>query len=156
MAELAEVLLRNAHSMSRGDRELIAAYTSALNHCGFCVNTHREVSARQHPDGRELVEKVLADVDSAPISEKLRSLIKIAGAVARSGGDVTEQMVTNARNAGATDTEIHDTVLIAAAFCMFNRYCDGLAALTPDDPAAYPPMAEMIINEGYRMCAVGH
>ncbi|RVX39772.1 putative peroxidase-related enzyme [Nonomuraea polychroma] len=156
LAELAETLLRNPHSMSRADRELIATYVSALNESKFCYSTHREVSGAQYDEGRLLVDKVMNDPDSAPIPEKLKKLLKIAGAVQRSGNAVTEELVTDARNAGATDVEIHDTVLIAAAFCMFNRYCDGLGAYTPEDPEAYVGMAEMILNGGYRMCVTGH
>jgi uncharacterized peroxidase-related enzyme len=154
LSQLAEVLLRDAHSLSRSDRELIATYVSALNDCRFCLYTHGEVSAQQSPEGHTLVDKVVADLDSAPIAPKLKALLKIAGAAQESGKAVTQQMVDSARTAGATDTEIHDTVLISAAFCMYNRYCDGLAALTPEDPAAYVPMATMIIREGYSSCAV--
>ena len=64
--------------------------------------------------------------------------------------------MADARAEGADDTEIHDTVLIAAAFGMYNRYCDGLAAVVPENPASYVPMAAMIIREGYSQCAVGH
>ncbi|MFI6510329.1 carboxymuconolactone decarboxylase family protein [Streptosporangium sp. NPDC050855] len=156
LAELAEVLLRNPHSLSRGDREMIAAYVSALNDCYFCSSAHTEISAAQQSGGRALVDKVIDDADSAPISPKLKALLVIAGATQRGGHEVTEAMVDTARQAGATDTEIHDTVLISAAFCMFNRYCDGLAAVVPQDPAAYVGMAQMIINDGYRMCATGH
>ncbi|MGW5155990.1 carboxymuconolactone decarboxylase family protein [Nonomuraea wenchangensis] len=156
LGELAETLLRNPHSMSRGDRELIAAYVSAQNDCRFCSSAHAEISAAQISGGRALVDKVLDDLDSAPIPLKLKTLIVIAGAVTKGGHEVTDAMVDAARQAGATDTEIHDTVLIAAAFAMFNRYCDGLAAIVPDDPAAYVGMAQMIINDGYRMCATGH
>ncbi|GAA2079464.1 carboxymuconolactone decarboxylase family protein [Actinomadura alba] len=153
LSQLAEVLLRDAHSLSRADRELIAAHVSALNDCKFCLYTHSEVSAQQHPEGRATVDKILADPASAPISPKLKALLKISEAASESGHAVTKEMVASARTAGATDTEIHDTVLIAAAFCMYNRYCDGLAAVVPEDPAAYVPMAAMIIREGYSSCA---
>jgi uncharacterized peroxidase-related enzyme len=155
LSSLAEVLLRSANTLSPADRELIAAHVSALNECRFCTYTHSEVSAQQHPEGRILVDKVMADPDSAPISPKLRALLAIATAVQSSGRNVTEEMVASARGEGATDTEIHDAVLIAAAFCMFNRYCDGLAAVVPENPAAYVPMAQMIIKNGYSTCATG-
>jgi uncharacterized peroxidase-related enzyme len=153
LSSLAEVLLRTADTLSPAERELIAAHVSALNECRFCTYTHTEVSAQQHPEGRALVDKVMADPDSAPISPKLRALLSIATAVQGSGRDVTEELVASARGEGASDTEIHDTVLIAAAFCMFNRYCDGLAAVVPDNPAAYVPMAQQIIKNGYSTCA---
>jgi uncharacterized peroxidase-related enzyme len=156
LSQLAEVLLRGPHSLTSAERELIAARVSGLNECKFCFYTHSEVSAQQHPDGRALVDKVLADYESAPISPKLKALLRIADAANVSGKSVTTELVEGARNAGADDTEIHDTVLIAAAFGMYNRYCDGLAAVVPDDPASYVPMAAMIIREGYSQCATGH
>jgi uncharacterized peroxidase-related enzyme len=156
LSQLAEVLLRDDHSLTRAERELIAARVSDLNECQFCLYTHSEMSAQQHPEGRTVVDKALADPGSAPISPKLRALLTIAEAVQESGRSVTQEMVDTARGAGADDTEIHDTVLIAAAFCMYNRYCDGLGAVVPTDPAAYIPMAAMIIREGYSDCATGH
>ncbi|HEU5160896.1 MAG TPA: carboxymuconolactone decarboxylase family protein [Streptosporangiaceae bacterium] len=156
LSQLAEVLLRDAHSLSRAERELIAARVSELNDCKFCSYTHSEMSAQQHPEGRALVDKAMADPASAPISPKLKALLTIAEAVRESGRSVTQEMVDAAREAGADDTEIHDTVLISAAFCMYNRYCDGLAAVVPEDPAAYVPMAAMIIRDGYSSCATGH
>ncbi|MEO7044410.1 MAG: carboxymuconolactone decarboxylase family protein, partial [Ferruginibacter sp.] len=59
------------------------------------------------------------------------------------------EQVELAKNLGATDKDIHDTVLIAAAFCMFNRYVDGLAANTPTDLSTYPLRAKQIVERGY-------
>ncbi len=97
----------------------------------------------------ELVEQVRADLDSAPVSPKLRSLLRIAGAVQVSGRNVTPELISAARAAGATDLELHDTVLIAAAFCMYNRYVDGLGTLAPTDPGQYDYAAERITQFGY-------
>ncbi|MEO3856530.1 peroxidase-related enzyme [Acrocarpospora sp. B8E8] len=149
MSALAEVLLRGENSLPRGDRELIAAYVSALNDCRFCYNSHAAFAAAQLPEGMDLVEQVRADLGGAPISAKLRALLMIAGAVQESGRKVAEEHIAAARDAGASDVEIHDAVLIAAAFCMYNRYVDGLAALTPDDPADYAVMAQFIVAAGY-------
>jgi uncharacterized peroxidase-related enzyme len=147
--ELAEVLLRGDHTLSRGERELIAAHVSTLNDCRFCASSHAAFAAAQLPDAMATVERVRADLDSAPVSAKLKALLRIAGAVARSGLAVTADAVAGARLAGATDLEIHDTVLIAAAFCMYNRYVDGLATTTPADEAAYASMAGRIVTGGY-------
>jgi len=62
---------------------------------------------------------------------------------------VTSETVKNARAAGASDEDIHDTVLIAAAFCMLNRYVDGLGAITPSDDAAYDAMGIQMAAHGY-------
>ncbi|GII76161.1 carboxymuconolactone decarboxylase [Sphaerisporangium rufum] len=146
---LAEVLLRGDSTLSRGERELIAAYVSSLNRCTFCYSSHAAFAAAQLTEGMDLVEQVRDDLDAAPVSEKTRALLRIAGAVQRGGREVGAADVAAAREAGATDVEIHDTVLIAAAFCMYNRYVDGLATLAPDDPAAYAEHAKFIVEHGY-------
>lgn len=149
LSALAETLLRGPGPLERGERELIAAYVSELNDCRFCASSHGACAAAQLPGGMTLVEQVHADPDQAPISDRLRALLAIAAAVQRGGKEVGEEHVKAARDAGATDVEIHDTVLIAAAFCMYNRYVDGLATSLPADEDAYRQMAERIVAHGY-------
>jgi uncharacterized peroxidase-related enzyme len=149
--ELAEVLLRGRHSLTPGERELIAAYVSGRNECKFCSASHSAFAAAQLDAGMAIVDKVHADVDSAPISAKLRALLHIAGAVQVGGRNVTTEMVEHARAEGASDVEIHDTVLIAAAFCMYNRYVDGLGTFAPDGPDGYATSAQRIIEFGYQI-----
>jgi uncharacterized peroxidase-related enzyme len=148
--ELADVLLRSEpHPLTPGERELIAAYVSGLNDCTFCCDSHSAFAAAQLPTGMILVDEVRANVDDAPVSAKLRALLHIAAAVRDSGRTVTPELVASARDEGATDLEIHDTVLIAAAFCMFNRYVDGLGTLVPDDPSRYAEAARRVVEHGY-------
>jgi uncharacterized peroxidase-related enzyme len=149
LSELCEVLLRGPSTLTRGERELIAAYVSALNDCQYCTASHSACAAAQLPAGMAVVEQVRADPGTAPISAKLRTLLTIAAAVQHSGRAVTGQHVAQARAAGATDVEIHDAVLIAATFCMFNRYVDGLATSAPDDPAVYDAGAQRLVTQGY-------
>ncbi len=146
---LAEALLRAPNSLPAGERELIAAYVSGLNECRFCRDSHSAFAAAQLDEGMTLVRQVRADLDTAPVSEKLRALLRIAGAVQESGRKVTAELVERARAHGATDVEIHDTVLIAAAFCMFNRYVDGLGTLAPDNTDGYAESARRIVERGY-------
>lgn len=150
IGELAEVLLRADNSLSRGERELIGAYVSRLNECVYCATSHSATAAAQLPGGTSQVDLTLADLATAPISGKLRALLEIAGLVQVSGRMVTADAVAKARAEGATDVEIHDTVLIAAAFCMFNRYVDGLGTSVPEDPAEYAKSAQFLVQYGYR------
>jgi hypothetical protein len=62
---------------------------------------------------------------------------------------VTSEDVDRARAHGATDLEIHDTVLIAAFFGLCNRYVDGLATWTPQDPDFYRQRAAIVATQGY-------
>jgi uncharacterized peroxidase-related enzyme len=147
--DLAEVLLRASNSLPAGERELIAAYVSGLNECQFCCGSHSAFAAAQLDEGMPLVDQVRANVDTAPISAKLRALLKIAATVREDGRKVTPELVDAARAEGATDVEIHDTVLITAAFCMFNRYVDGLGTLVPEGPEAYAAATKRIVEQGY-------
>jgi len=149
LCQLAEVLLRDDNSLSRGERELIAAYVSSLNDCFFCETSHSTFAALQLDGGMAVVDDVKRDPGEAPVSDKLRALLAIAAKVQAGGKSVTSEDVAAARDQGASDTEIHDTVLIAAAFCMFNRYVDGLATWAPTDPEAYEEMGRRVVGRGY-------
>jgi uncharacterized peroxidase-related enzyme len=151
LMDLAEVLLRGDSPLTRGERELIAAYVSEQNDCEFCAASHGACAAVLMPEGTPLVDQVRKDPSKAPIDDRLRALLVIAGAVAQGGWAVKDEQIEAARAAGAGDRDIHDTVLVAAAFCMYNRYVDGLATLTPHDPAAYAMMAERLVNQGYAL-----
>jgi uncharacterized peroxidase-related enzyme len=149
LSGLAEVLLRGPSTLGRGERELIAAYVSRLNECEFCASSHSAFAAAQLPEGLPLVSQVCADLEQAPVSAKIKALLRVAAKVQQGGKAVTAADVAAARDAGASDVEIHDAVLIAAAFCMYNRYVDGLATIAPDDPAGYQAAAELIVAHGY-------
>lgn len=146
---LARVLLRGESPLTEAERELIAAYVSSRNECKFCTDSHAAAARYLYKEDKKVVDFVLDNYDSAPISPKLKTLLNIAGKVQQSGKAVNQSDVEAARNAGATDRDIHDTVLIAATFSMFNRYVDGLASFTPTDPAAYEEMGKRLGEKGY-------
>jgi uncharacterized peroxidase-related enzyme len=148
MRELAHILLHEPSSLTPGERELIAAHVSARNQCHFCYASHAAV-ASAHLGDASVVEKVKADFLSAPVSPKLKALLAIAGKVQQDGKLVTASDVQTARKHGATDLEIHDTVLIAAAFSMYNRYVDGLGTWQPDNPEMYAQAGEQLAKAGY-------
>jgi uncharacterized peroxidase-related enzyme len=149
LGALADALLHAPGTLPPGERELIAAYVSALNDCTFCHTSHAAIAACQLTGGDTLVDAAVRDPENAPISEKLKALLALARRVQQGGRSVGSDDIARARRAGATDIEIHDTVLIAAAFCMFNRYVDGLATLTPTDPQAYDEMGQRLARHGY-------
>lgn len=149
LLELAEVLLRGPNSLTPAEREMIAAHVSHRNDCTFCQLSH-SAAAAAHLDGNyDLVEQIKLNPETADISGKLKALLDIAGKVQLGGKQVNDADVERAREEGASDKEIHDTVLIAAAFCMYNRYVDGLATWQPVEPNAYSEMGRQLANEGY-------
>lgn len=147
--ELAEVLLRGPNTLSRGERELIAAIVSSRNECAYCCSIHGAAAAQQLEGGEDLVESAIRNLAGAALSSKMKALLTIAGRVQSGGKNVAEEDIAEARESGATDLEIHDAVLIAAAFCMFNRYVDGLATFTPSDPQFYRERGALIVEKGY-------
>jgi uncharacterized peroxidase-related enzyme len=149
LSALAEVLLRRSRGLSPGERELIATHVSTLNRCTFCASSHGATARHLLGEQAPLVDAVQADYRSAPVTPKLHALLAIGARVQQGGQHVTADDVQAARAHGATDADIHDTVLIAAAFCMFNRYVDGLATWAPEDPAAYARMGAVLATEGY-------
>jgi len=149
MRELAEILLRGPSSLTSGEREMIATLVSDRNDCHFCQASHRAAAAHHLGGDYAIVDAVKRDFQTAPVSAKLKTLMAIAAKVQESGKQVTASDIERARSAGATDIEIHDAVLIAAAFSMFNRYVDGLATFTPRDDAAYDEMGQRMAHEGY-------
>jgi uncharacterized peroxidase-related enzyme len=148
--ELAEILLRDDNNtLSRGERELIGTYVSSLNDCFFCQNVHGALAGHYLECDINAIDAVKKDYQSANISNKLKSLLSIAASVQKGGKNVTAYQIEKARSEGATDKEIHDTVLIAAAFCMYNRYVDGLATWAPQDRQFYVNRAPQRAEEGY-------
>lgn len=148
--ELAEILLHSEdNSLTRGEREMIGAYVSSLNDCFFCQHVHGAMAQHYFQCDTQLIDDIKKDFQSARVSEKLKTLLSIAGSVQKGGKYVRAEQIDKAKQQGATDKEIHDTVLIAAAFCMFNRYVDGLNTWAPQDRQLYIDRAPMRAKDGY-------
>jgi uncharacterized peroxidase-related enzyme len=152
LAELAQVLLTGPNSLTPAEREMIATYVSSQNDCFYCQSCHGSTAA-QHLGGKdadyEFIAEMKRNFEGTSLSPKMKSLLNIAGKVQQGGKNVTASDVGRARSEGATDKEIHDTVLIAAAFCMFNRYVDGLATWQPSDPEIYREIGQQTSQQGY-------
>lgn len=146
--ELTQILLRGESTLTEGERELIATVVSHGNECAFCTAAHT-AAADLLLDGASIAEKVKSGSDSVPVSAKMKALLTIARAVQKNGKLVTPEMIDEAKGEGATDRELHDTVLIAALFSLYNRYVDGLASVTPADPAFYNRLALILKDKGY-------
>jgi uncharacterized peroxidase-related enzyme len=148
--DLAQVLLRGPSPLSEAERELIAAYVSYRNNCMFCMSSHAAAARCLYGEEKSIVDDVLKDMEKSNVSDKMKALLHIAGKVQILGKEVTPEDIAAARTLGADDREIHDTVLIAASFSMFNRYVDGLASFTPTDPAIYEEMGKRMAK-GYTL-----
>lgn len=146
--DLTQILLRGESTLSQAERELIATVVSAGNQCKFCTAAH--TAAADILLGENTTsEMVKNDLANAPVSDKMKVLLEIAKMVQVSGRNVTPALIERAKNLGASDLEIHDTILIAALFCLYNKYVDGLASISPNDPSFYQTLGNKIVNQGY-------
>ncbi len=152
---LTQFLLRGPNTLTEGERELIATIVSYRNECKFCTTAHT-AAADLLLGETETTSKIKKDISAAPLSNKMKALLKIAAQVQQSGKSVTIESVNEAKGAGATDIEIHDTVLIAALFCLYNRYVDGLATAMPEKPEYFDTLAERLVNHGYTRLPQGY
>ncbi len=156
LCKLTQLLLRGESTLTEAERELIAAHVSSLNECVFCSSAHTAATCLL-PGGRETgIEPMQTDLESLDISDKMKNLLQIASLVQKNGNQVTQHAIDVARESGATDLEIHDTVLIASLFCLYNRYVDGLATSKPSDPEFYTILGKRITTRGYFMPADGY
>lgn len=155
LRELTQVLLRGPSTLSEGERELIATIVSHRNKCKYCATSHTAAADVLLGD-HETSEKVKQDIETAPVSEKMKALLTIASQVQEGGKSVTQKAIDRAKEASATELEIHDTVLIASLFCLYNRYVDGLATVAPTDPDFYKQLGERLKNNGYRRLPQGY
>jgi uncharacterized peroxidase-related enzyme len=146
---LANAVLVGDASLTRGERELIAAYTSSGNECNFCRDSHAAAARHLLTDNPNVVDEVIRDAKTIAVNDKMQALLVISGKVRKDGRLVTERDVQRARNAGADDRAIHDTVLITAMFCMFNRYVDGLGTALPEDRSMFEVIGARIAEHGY-------
>lgn len=151
LSDLAEVLLRGPSTLTSGEREIIAASVSWWNECEYCHNSHGAAAAFHLGKDLDMIFDIRQGLARTPVTDKLRALLKIAHKVQQGGRFVTGEDVEAAREQGATDREIHDTVLIAAAFCMFNRYVDGLGTWHSEDVEDYRESGKRLAEKGYRI-----
>jgi uncharacterized peroxidase-related enzyme len=147
LGDLAEVLLRRPSSLSIGERELIAAFVSKLNHTEFCYGSHGE--AARHFMDPFIVDSFLEDEDSEVLTKRLSTLMVVATDVQALDRKHLPEAIQLAKRYGASDQDIHDTVAIAAAFCMYNRYVDGLG--TVFKKGDLEKSGASIAKRGYRM-----
>lgn len=150
LSNLAHALLHGPSTLTSGERELIAAHVSYLNNCEFCHLSHKAAADEHLHDNGATMESIIFNLDTANVSAKMKALLRVAGKVQQSGRAVQPEDIDAAKQLGATDEEIHDTVLVAAAFCMYNRYVDGLNTPLPDSNGQYKSMGVRLATKGYK------
>ncbi len=149
LSRFTQTLMRGPSSLTSSERELIAAHVSSLNDCTFCHRSHAAAATAYLEDDGRTTACMMEDLDTAPLSDRMKALLRVAAQVQQGGRRVAAEHVLAARQAGASDEDLHDTVLVAAAFCMFNRYVDGLGTSLPASNNDYVTMGQRLASKGY-------
>jgi uncharacterized peroxidase-related enzyme len=144
---LLDTLLRSQEGLSRGERELVMAVVSRSNSCDFCYRVHSQMAALQLPNG----PAVLAEFESngeLP-SPRLVQLAYLAKVTAINGMPYYDPAIQSCREAGLSDREIHDIIVIASTASMVNRYVEAIDAPYPTEPEFFRGVAEKMMVRGY-------
>lgn len=149
LKELAQALLRNSKALTPAEGETIATYVSVLNGCEYCSRSHGAVARLLLKYEGGIVEDLRSGTYLIGLEPRMAALMHLAERVQATPVGVRPEDIEKAKAAGAGDGDIHDAVLIAAAFCMYNRYVDGLGTAVPEHPAAYEAIGRRLVDQGY-------
>jgi uncharacterized peroxidase-related enzyme len=147
MKKFTQKAMRGPSAWSVGDRELMAAYVSDLNKCTFCIKTHGAVASRAYGDGKK-VQDVLADLQTAPVEEPLRSTLSMLGKLTLEHS-VNADDIRAVIAAGASYRQIEDALAVCFAFNTTNRLADAFDFFVPSADA-FDASAKYLLKRGYR------
>jgi len=143
---LTQEAMRGPSEWSVAERELMAAYVSILNDCPFCVGAHT-ATASQAFENDDLVAAALADLDSAPLQDRLRATLRMLAKLTRDG--LAPEDVRAVLDAGVSRQQIEDALAVCYAFSITNRLANafGFQVLSPE---GFRSGAKFLLRRGYR------
>ncbi|WP_410649165.1 carboxymuconolactone decarboxylase family protein [Amycolatopsis sp. cmx-4-54] len=144
LLDLHELIMRAPSAFDAGERELIAAYVSGVNDCGYCHGVHT-VTAEAFGVPEGLLAAALDDLGSAPVDERMKPVLAYVGKLTRTPSQVTEEDAEAVFAAGWDEAALHDAVLVCALFNFMNRMVEGLGIRAD---AAYAKTSGVRLKEG--------
>lgn len=131
---------------TEGERELVAAYVSRLNHCHFCEGSHTAGTVLYGYD-EKVIEQLVLDLTHASIAERLKPVFRYVRKPTLRPDQVAQADVTAMYEAGWDETAVTHAALVCAYFSFMNRWVDGSGI--PSDPAVVQIAADMLRQKGY-------
>lgn len=148
LCELSHELMFEEAPISPALRELIAAYTSSLNRCGFCMNAHASVASHLCGD-KELVWSVLRDIEGSALAETDKALLRFVRRLTLDSGSIAQADINALKDAGWDDTSIYYAIGVCALFNFYNRFVSGNGVKLVSDEA-FQRLGERMARVGYR------
>lgn len=151
LMSLTELVMRSDQcSLDEGQRELIAAYTSSINGCAYCYDTHRSTAEAFGIDA-DLLEALSEDIDAADIAENMKPLLHYAGKLTRTPSRMVQSDADNVFEAGWSENDFHFVVMVCALFNFFNRLIDGYGVKNDKDYRV--SRGQFLAENGYQLKA---
>jgi len=147
MGALTHLAMRGPSAWSVGDRELMAAYVSKTNACAFCIGAHTATAAMAYQDEAK-VQAVLADLETAPIEEPLRTTLRLLGKLTREHAVNADDMLA-VLSAGVSREQIEDALAVCFAFNTTDRLADAFGFFVPEHKG-FEASAKFLLQRGYR------
>jgi uncharacterized peroxidase-related enzyme len=146
-----ELVMRGPSPFTVAERELIAAYVSGVNECGYCHGVHTATAeAFGIPEG--LLEALLADLDTAPVDERIRAVLRYVGKLTEAPARLTDEDAAAVLAAGWDERALHDAVIVCALFNFMNRMVNGLGIKA--DESYFALSGKRLRDVGYTGLAV--
>jgi uncharacterized peroxidase-related enzyme len=117
--------MRGPSPLSRGDRELIGAFVSALNSCSYCHDVHNEAVQAYGIDA-ELARRLTEDIETAAVEDRMKPLFVLVRKATEGAYRVTQADFDRAYEQGWDDDAIHDAIVVACLFNFMNRFVSTL------------------------------
>ena len=147
LASFTQGVMHEASPLTPGLRELIAAYTSALNKCDFCMKSHAAVAA-ELLGSEELVQAVLRDAETSALPEKEKALLRYVAKVTLTLPATGQDDIVTLKQVGWTDTEIYYAIMVSALFNFYNRWVTA-SGVQPVSDEGHRLHGKRLAQKGY-------
>lgn len=139
--------LRQPSALSEGERELIAAYVSALNGCRYCTGIHGAVAAAFGVDAG-LLTRLVDDPENAGADPKLLPILHYARVLTETPTRIADAHKQAVHDAGWDERALHDAINVICLYNFMNRLVEG-HGIQPGDHAFYSERAALLRANGY-------
>jgi uncharacterized peroxidase-related enzyme len=147
LLEMHEAIMRGPSALTPGERELIAAYVSGINHCQYCHGVHAETAKAYDDIPREAVDRMFADLETAGFDDKIKPILRLARKLTEAPAQVTESDTQAVLDAGWDEKALHDAILVVCCFNFMNRLLEGHGVHGHD--ALFKERGPMLKKYGY-------
>jgi len=144
--QVEEMIMRGESELSAGEREMLGAFSSALNACTYCYSSHSE-AAKLLGIEEAVFANMLAHPDQAPVKETLRPILAFVRKLTLTPAQMTQADAQAVFDAGWQEKTLHDVIMVCCCYAFMNRLADGHGL--PSDPTLFKERGRRHAEHGY-------